>query len=126
MLERVATDPSKFLEGWELSDADRAQLAGSETRDVARQTIDEAFRSGVWGYVDDTLCLIRPWGFDVTEIRAPTRISYGLTDVLSPRQHGDWLARNVPHAEAVVSEVAGHFGDSEEVSGRYRWLVGAA
>jgi pimeloyl-ACP methyl ester carboxylesterase len=64
-----------------------------------------------------------PGGFDVSEIRVPTRVSYWLRDVLSPTQHGEWLASNVPGAEAVVSEQAGHLGDPEEVVERYRWLV---
>ena len=85
--------------------------------------INEAFRHGVWGYVDDTLCLIQPWGFDVTEIRVPTRILYGLTDVLVPRQHGEWLAHNVPNAEAVIDEQGGHMPDPNLVTERFGWLV---
>ena len=124
MLERVAEDPSKVLgEDWQLSDADRAQLAVSERHEVLRDMITEAFRTGVWGIVDDMLCITRPWGFDVAEIRVPTRIMYGLTDVLVPRQHGDWLARNVPGAEAVILEEAGHISDSAQLAEHYRWLL---
>jgi pimeloyl-ACP methyl ester carboxylesterase len=124
MLERVAADPSKVLgEDWQLSEADRAQLAKSERHEVVRQMISEAFRDGVWGIVDDMLCITKPWGFDVAEIRVPTRIMYGLTDVLVPRQHGDWLARNVPNAEVVIDEEAGHVSDSARVTEHYRWLV---
>jgi pimeloyl-ACP methyl ester carboxylesterase len=124
MLERVAADPSKVLgEDWQLSEADRAQLAKSERHEVLRQMISEAFREGVWGIVDDMLCITNPWGFDVAEIRVPTRIMYGLTDVLVPRQHGDWLARNVPNAEVVIDGEAGHVSDSARVTERYRWLV---
>lgn len=124
ILERVAADPSKVLgEDWQLSEADRAQLAKSERHEVVRQMISEAFREGVWGIVDDMLCITKPWGFDIAEIRIPTRIMYGLTDVLVPRQHGDWLARNVPNAEVVIDEEAGHVSDSARVTERYRWLV---
>lgn len=123
MLEQVTNDPSTFLADWQLPESDRAKLAERESAEVTRQMVTEAFRHGVWGYVDDTLCLVHPWGFDVSEIRIPTRIVYGLRDVLCPRQHGDWLAANVPGAEAVVSEQAGHFSDPEEVAERYRWLV---
>jgi pimeloyl-ACP methyl ester carboxylesterase len=124
MLERVAADPSKLLgEDWQLSEADRAQLAKPERHEVVRQTITEAFRNGVWGIVDDMLCMAKPWGFDVSEILIPTMIRYGLTDVLVPRQHGDWLARNVPNAEVVIDEEGGHVADSAHVTERYRWLV---
>ena len=123
-LERIAADPAKLLgDDWHLSEADRAELARTERHEVIRQGFNEAFRRGVWGWVDDDLCLTRPWGFDVAEIRVPTRVVYGLTDVLVPRGHGEWLARNVPNAEVVVEEHAGHLPDPNLVTERYGWLV---
>ena len=121
-LERLADDPSKAGEV-EFSDADRAVMANPERQTVERRMLNEAFRQGVWGYVDDALCLIQPWDFDVAEIRVPTRIDYGLTDVLVPPQHGEWLAHNVPGAEAVIDEQGGHFSGRNLVTERYAWLV---
>jgi pimeloyl-ACP methyl ester carboxylesterase len=121
-LERVANDPSDPREV-EFSEADRAVMASPERREAMRHGINEAFRQGVWGYVDDVVCLIQPWGFDVTEIRVPTRILYGLTDVLVPRQHGEWLAHNVPNAEVVIDEQGGHMPDPKLVTERFGWLV---
>ena len=124
MIERVADDPSKMIsDNVQLSEADRAQMANPERHDAIRKGINEAFRHGIWGYVDDVLCLIEPWGFDVTEIRVPTRVLYGLTDVLVPRQHGDWLAHNVPGAEAVIDEQGGHVSDPKLETERIGWLV---
>ena len=125
--ERVAADPADYLgEEWGLSEADRAELARPERRDVIRQDVDEALRAGVWGWADDDLGVIVPWGFDVAEIRVPTRIVYGLTDVLVPPQHGEWLARNVPGAEVVVWETLGHITPPDLVAERIAWLVGSA
>jgi pimeloyl-ACP methyl ester carboxylesterase len=125
MLERVADDPAKLVSESEVefSEADRAVMASPERHELIRQMLNEAFRHGVWGYVDDTLCLIQPWGFDVTEIRVPTRVLYGLTDVLVPRQHGEWLAHNVPNAEVVIDEQGGHMPDPNLVTERFGWLV---
>jgi len=124
MLERVADDPSKVIsDEVQLSEADRAVMASPERHEATRRTINEAFRDGVWGYVDDIFCLIQPWGFDVTEIRVPTRVDYGLTDVLVPRQHGEWLGQNVPNAEVVIDEQGGHFSDPNLVTERFGWLV---
>jgi pimeloyl-ACP methyl ester carboxylesterase len=124
MLKRVADDPSKVIsDKVELSEADRAVMADPERHDAIRKGINEAFRHGVWGYVDDILCLIQPWGFDVAEIRVPTRILYGLTDVLVPRQHGEWLGDNVPNAEVVIDEQGGHMPDPNLVTERFGWLV---
>jgi pimeloyl-ACP methyl ester carboxylesterase len=123
-LERVAADPSKLVgDDWQLSEADRAELARPERRDVIRQFVSEAFRQGVWGWVDDDLCIVRPWGFDIDEIRTPTRVVYGLTDVFVPRQHGDWLARHVPGAETVIEEHRGHLPDPSVIAERYDWLA---
>ena len=124
ILERVAADPSKLLgDEWQVSEADRAELARVERHDVIRESVAEAFRHGVWGWVDGDLCFTRPWGFNVAEIHVPTRISYGLTDVLTPRRHGEWLARNVPNAEVVVREDRGHLPDPEAVAELYGWLA---
>ena len=126
MLKRVADDPAKVIsDEVELSEADRAIMASPERHEMIRRGINEAFRHGVWGYVDDTLCLIQPWGFDVTEIRVPTRVIYGLNDVLVPRQHGEWLAHNVPNAEVVIDEQGGHLPDPNFVTERFGWLVEA-
>ena len=121
-LERIANDPSDPGEV-EFSEADRAALANPERHEAMRRMLNEAYRPGVWGHVDDTLSLIQPWGFDVTEIRVPTRIHYGLTDVLVPPQHGEWLAHHVPRADVVIDEHGGHFPDPKLVTERLAWLV---
>jgi pimeloyl-ACP methyl ester carboxylesterase len=125
-LERIAVDPSKIIgDDWDLSESDRAELARPERHGVIRESVPESFANGVFGWVDDDLCFIAPWGFEVGEIRVPARVIYGSTDVLVPRQHGEWLARNVPNAEVVVEEAKGHIADPELVVERYAWLVGA-
>jgi pimeloyl-ACP methyl ester carboxylesterase len=124
ILERVAKDPSKLMgDDWQLSEADRAELARTERHAVIRESVSEAFRRGAWGWVDDDLCFTRPWGFDVAEIRVPTRVIYGVNDVLAPRRHGEWLARNVPNADVIVEEHRGHISDPALVTERYGWLV---
>jgi pimeloyl-ACP methyl ester carboxylesterase len=123
-IERVADDPAKVMgDDWNLPEADRAELARTERHEVIRQSVAEAFRNGVWGWVDDDLCFAQPWGFDIAEIRVPTRVIYGSSDVLVPRTHGEWLARNVPGAEVVVEEDHGHIPDPDLVTERYGWLV---
>jgi pimeloyl-ACP methyl ester carboxylesterase len=123
-LERVAADPSKLLgDDWELSEADREALARKEFHEVVRASVTEALSTGVYGWTDDVLAALRPWGFDVADIRVPTRVIYGSTDVLVPVQHGEWLAEHVPGAEVVVEEEHGHMGDPDLVAERIGWLV---
>jgi pimeloyl-ACP methyl ester carboxylesterase len=124
MLERVASDPAKLLgDDWQLPESDRVELARVEGQEIIRQGIREAFRNGVWGWVDDGLAFAKGWGVDVAEIRVPTRIIYGATDVLSPAQHGEWLGRNVQNAEVVIEEEVGHLPDPSLITERYGWLV---
>ena len=53
-LKRLADDPSKAGEV-EFSEADRAVMANPERQEMVRRMLNEAFRQGVWGYVDGTL-----------------------------------------------------------------------
>jgi pimeloyl-ACP methyl ester carboxylesterase len=124
MLERIAHDPAKLLgDEWDLSEADRAELARPERHDIIRQSMGDAFRNGVWGWVDDDLCFLQSWGFDIAEIGVPARVIYGAMDVLVPRRHGEWLARNVPQAEVILEEEQGHLPHPDLVVERYGWLV---
>jgi pimeloyl-ACP methyl ester carboxylesterase len=123
-LENVERDPAKMLgDEWGLSDSDRAELARPERHHVIRSAVREAFRTGIWGWVDDDLCITAPWGFDVGEIRVPTQVVYGLTDVLVPPAHGEWLARHVPGAETVAHETLGHLPSSDLIAEIVTWLV---
>jgi pimeloyl-ACP methyl ester carboxylesterase len=127
MLERVAVDPSKVIgDDWDLPETDRRELARPERQEIIRETTSESVANGVWGWVDDDLCFASPWGFDVSEIRVASRIIYGVDDVLVPRQHGEWLANNVPNAEVEIEDGRGHAWDPALVVERYRWLVGSS
>ena len=82
--------------------------------------------NGVWGWVDDSLAQIWPWGFDPATISVLTQIWYGTQDVLSPPGHSEWLARTVPGA-IVRRTGLGHFGDPDaDTVERLTWLAGGA
>ncbi len=122
--ERVAVDPTTVLEGFELSDSDRAQLARPEAIQVIREATSEEAINGVGGWVDDDLAFLRPWGFDIGTISVPVLIRYGLTDVLVPPAHGEWLAANVPGCIVQIEDSAGHMGSNpeEQIAADARWL----
>jgi pimeloyl-ACP methyl ester carboxylesterase len=122
--ERVAVDPSSLLDDFDLSEADRAMLARPEAMQVTREATAEYAVNGVGGWADDDLAFLQPWGFDVASISVPVLIRYGLTDVLVPPAHGEWLAANVPGCIVEVETSAGHLGENpeEEIAGNVRWL----
>jgi pimeloyl-ACP methyl ester carboxylesterase len=122
--ERVAVDPSSLLDDFDLSEADRAALARPEAMQVTREATAEYAVNGVGGWVDDDLAFLQPWGFDVATVAVPVLIRYGLTDVLVPPAHGEWLAANVPGCIVDVEDAGGHLGTDpeQEIAGNVRWL----
>jgi pimeloyl-ACP methyl ester carboxylesterase len=122
--ERVAADPSTALEGFDLSESDRAYMARPETMQITRESTFERSRNGVGGWVDDDLAFLQPWGFDIAEISIPVLVWYGATDVLVPRSHGEWLASNVPGCLVKVDDDAGHMGGNpvDDITQNVRWL----
>ena len=110
ILERVAVDPSTVLDDFELSESDRAQLTRPEVMEVIRAATAEQAVNGVWGWVDDDLAILHPWGFDVDTIRVPVFVRYGMTDVLVRPAHGEWLAANAPGCVVKIDDVASHLG----------------
>ena len=124
LTKRVAEDPSTTLSNFELSESDQAQLMRPEIRQVIRESTPEQALNGVWGWVDDDLAFLRPWGFDVRDVSTPVLIKYGVTDVLVPAAHGDWLAANVPGCVVKLDDDAGHLGSDpeREIAENVHWL----
>ena len=124
MLARVERDPSAVLgDGWDLSDADQAVLGDPVVQRVFLEAIPEWFAQGLWGWADDDLALLAPWGFDLSEITVPVEIRYGPEDVLVPASHGAWLAEHVPGASVAVEPGQGHLATPGKVIELLRSLV---
>jgi pimeloyl-ACP methyl ester carboxylesterase len=123
--ERARVDPASVLDDYDLSESDRAELARPEMVQIIRESTFEWAVNGVDGWVDDGLAFVQPWGFDVSAISVPVLIRYGLTDVLVPPAHGEWLAANVPGCIVKTSDAAGHLGSDpeQEIAENARWLI---
>lgn len=113
MRKRVEVDPSRVLGDFVLPEADRKILAREDIAQIIRDTTEEQFASGVWGWVDDDLAFTRAWGFEPSAVKVPTAIWWGAEDVLVPPQHGEWLAANVPDPVVRVMTGAGHQADPD-------------
>ena len=123
-VRRVDEDPARLLENFDLSESDRAQLRRPELAQVIRESVHEEAANGVWGWVDDDLAFLEPWGFAVDAIRTPALVRYGRGDVLVPEAHGAWLAANVPGCVVKVDEGSGHLGSDPvtEIEENMTWL----
>jgi pimeloyl-ACP methyl ester carboxylesterase len=106
MLQASPKDLHRIL-GDLVSDVDRAALTG-EYAEHLHSTLRDAVRQGVWGWLDDDLALVRPWGFDLDAIRVPVTVWHGAQDRFVPLAHGQWLAEHVPGARARLLSDHGH------------------
>ncbi len=127
-LARKAEDPAtNFFDDWDLDESDRAYLARPDVHASRLESAREAHRTGVWGWVDDDLAFVRPWGFDVRNIRVPVQVRYGAKDVIVPAAHSAWIGRHVPGADVVVDAEVGHFTPPERfVKALADWLHAGA
>ncbi|MBL8093460.1 MAG: alpha/beta hydrolase [Anaerolineales bacterium] len=79
-------------------------------------------KSGFDGFVDDDLAFVSAWGFDPTQIAAPTLILHGERDRIVPCPHGLWLAEHCPAAELRVEPEAGHLSVLASAPSALEWI----
>jgi pimeloyl-ACP methyl ester carboxylesterase len=105
-----------------LPPVDAAVLTGPRA-EHAKRGLDVALENGIEGWRDDDLAFMRPWGFDLDEIRVPTLLWQGVQDKMVPAAHGRWLADRIPGVEAHISEEDGHLSIAVGRLGEiYDWL----
>ncbi len=115
LLGQFSNDSENPLADIDFGEADLELMARPDVQTSMAEMVAEAFRTGVWGWVDDDLAMIEPWGFDLDEINVPVTIRYGTKDVLVPAAHGEWLSRHVPGARVVVDDSGGHLVSPESM-----------
>jgi pimeloyl-ACP methyl ester carboxylesterase len=123
LLVTVEHDPTALLGGIDFSESDRAVRGDPGFRETLGAATREMLAQGVWGWVDDDLAFVKPWGFDVSELRVPVEIRYGAKDVLVPAAHGKWLAAHVPGATVVIDDDGGHLNTPDERLKRLQTLA---
>jgi len=80
-----------------IDDVDRDSLTGDFAESVA-ENFREGLREPYWGWLDDDLAFVRPWGFEVGSIERPVHIWQGAHDRMVPYAHGEWLAARCGNA----------------------------
>jgi pimeloyl-ACP methyl ester carboxylesterase len=98
-----------------LSDVDRESMT-IEFAEYLSASSSDGLANGVWGWFDDDVSSMKPWGFDLAAISTPVTIWQGRHDRMVPFAHGEWLAANVAGAEARLLDGDGHLS---LVSGTY-------
>jgi pimeloyl-ACP methyl ester carboxylesterase len=90
-----------------LSAVDRAALTGRLAADMAAN-FRLAVGSGMAGWRDDDLAFVKDWGFRPADIALPVAVWQGAQDRMVPFAHGQWLAAEIPTAQAHLFEPEGH------------------
>lgn len=106
-----------------LPPVDAAVLTGDRAQHVKR-VVDRAIAHGIEGWRDDDVAFVKPWGFELDEIRVPTLLWQGVQDKMVPAAHGRWLAERIPGVEAHISAEDGHLSIAVGRLGEiYDWLA---
>ncbi|HEY7590508.1 MAG TPA: alpha/beta fold hydrolase [Candidatus Limnocylindrales bacterium] len=86
---------------------DREALTGEFAEAVAAD-LRHSLESGIWGWHDDDLAFVRPWGFELDSMRVPLTVWQGGQDRMVPAAHGVWLAAAIPGVRAHLLPEHGH------------------
>lgn len=99
----------ELLTGAEISENDKKAQA-SPTWPILLESCVYTTNAG-WDWVaDDYSSYLKPWGFDPRDVKVPVIIWQGGLDKNVPRQHGEWLAANLPNATLKLIEDESHVG----------------
>jgi pimeloyl-ACP methyl ester carboxylesterase len=114
-VDQLRSDPDAMIDelATELPEVDRRLVSRPEFREIMRESFVEAVRQGARGWADDDLAFAKPWGFELEQVEAETRLWQGELDVLAPRSHGEYVASCLPNARFELLEGGGHFLDDE-------------
>lgn len=73
------------------------------------ENIREALRQGRHGAVADYNCMLRPWGFDLAQVRHPVTLWHGDADRHVPVAFGLAVGAALPNCTVRIVPGAGHF-----------------
>ncbi|MFA5960552.1 MAG: alpha/beta hydrolase [Tatlockia sp.] len=68
----------------------------------------EAFRHGVVGVSQEIRLTLKPWGFDIANIKCPVTIWQGSLDKQAPEVHAKLYAKLIPNAKLTFFKNDGH------------------
>jgi pimeloyl-ACP methyl ester carboxylesterase len=103
----VTADEMAMRLGNLVSDVDRSAITGEAAAWLA-EVFRESVRNGFWGWQDDELGFVKPWGFDLADTKVPVAIWQGAQDRFTPFAHGEWLASHIPRAHPHLLADQGH------------------
>lgn len=92
-----------------LGGADREVLHEPATLRWLADNLRESLRQSGAGALEDAALQIRPWPFELSDIRVPVTVWHGDADRVVPLAHGLFIHAGLPLAEMHVVPGEGHF-----------------
>lgn len=117
VLSRVEGPEVAASLGGLISEVDKGALTGSFA-DFLAQDFRKSVSSGIAGWRDDDLAFVKPWGFELGQIRKPVAVWQGEQDRMVPFTHGQWLAAHIPDARVRLYPAEGHLSLAVTALGR--------
>jgi pimeloyl-ACP methyl ester carboxylesterase len=125
MAKKLRHDPESLLSslGSELEADDKEVVEDIGLRRIIAETHAKALMNSPDGWIDDTLALRSPWGFDVSSIKVKVRLWHGQDDVFSPISHTHWLAKEISGSIPDERSDTAHFASVRILPDILRWIV---
>jgi pimeloyl-ACP methyl ester carboxylesterase len=90
-----------------LPEVDQAVITG-DTGEQLAEVFRWALSTGIWGWFDDDMAFVEPWGFSLSTITVPVAVWQGSADLMVPIDHARWLAERIPTAVPHLVDNEGH------------------
>lgn len=123
-VKRIREDPESLFTFLvpSLANGDKRVVNDVAMRRLLTASYTEAVRASPEGWIDDVVALRRPWGVDLSRVKAPVLLWHGADDMLSPVAHTRWLAKTIPGATPKVQPGAAHFEAVEILPSVLTWM----
>jgi pimeloyl-ACP methyl ester carboxylesterase len=121
----IRADPASSMPfgDTDLPESDQLVISDYGIKQMLVRNFAEGLRTSIYGWADDNLSFITPWGFRAADISVPVLLWHGLDDIFSPVSHTHWLAGQIRHADVLIEPGAAHFGAVRVLPEVLRWLV---
>ena len=112
----VTSDQIVEAFGGLIGEADKKALNEGAAEGTAK-SYRQALVEGYYGWMDDDLAFVEPWGFDLASISKPVELWQGNDDFMVPHAHGYWLESKIPSAKLNFVPGEGHISLGENQRG---------
>jgi pimeloyl-ACP methyl ester carboxylesterase len=111
ILDEAPGDPADSADSAEefgpvLPPVDVAAMEGG-LGDFFATAMRDGLAPGSEGWWEDN-CVLRPWGFSLSDITVPVLLLHGRQDIFVPFGHGQWLAEHIPGVKPLLLDDDGH------------------